>query len=224
MKNLFFTAIFLVVLCTTLTLYLEYKNRSFIEALPTPHAPATRSISSADGAITLESHESAITATSLPAPTIVNTITENSPPSVQEVPQTGKNALTETAENPFEDLIFEEHADDLSDRATEEVLLENQELASTEKEAHRRAVETMDRLTRDSSNLIYGGAGEPVSVYLMSGGEGQAFLEASSLLETPSEDRRSNEISRDVQDIWNQIPSVIEVDGMEIHFFPSDAP
>lgn len=215
MKPIFFTFILLVILGTAWTLYLEYSNRHFIENLSKPPVPVTQSVRIADAPAMPESREPTTIATPAPDTPNVNTLTEREQNSLQRAPHAESFAQTESSENPFEleAVIFEED----TEGSTEDVLLEDPESSVTENEERRRARETMNRLMRDPSKLIYGGAGEPVSIFLMSEGEGEVFLETSALLEPTPEERHSLELRGDLQSLWNQIPSVIEVNGMQIH-------
>lgn len=220
MKKVIVTAIVLLVLGTTWMLYLEYKNRRFIESLPKPPSTVRQPVDTIEAPTAAENSD-IVPVESTPSETAVrDTDTESEhthphpPPHVSE--------LTKTSENPFEALTLEDTIDDISEGSTEDVVLENQGLSAAEIEERRRATETINRVMMNPDNWIQGNPGEVGFTFALSKEDSEAFLKANAVLMPTQVNRQALEQSRNLNTPPNPVRPqetdfFVEFKGMKIY-------
>ena len=218
MKKVIATAIVLLVLGTTWMLYLEYKNRRFIESLPKPPSTVRQPVDTIETPTATENSD-IVPVESTPSKTAVR---HTDPESEHTHPHPHVSEPTETSENPFEALIFEDIVDDISEDLTEDVVLENQKLSAAEIEERRRARETINRVMMNPDNWVQGTPGEVGFTFALSREDNEAFLKANALLMPTQANRQALERPRNLNTPPNPIrpqetDSVIEFKGMKIY-------
>ena len=216
MKKVIVTAIVLLVLGTTWLLYLEHKNRRFIESLPKSPPPVRQHVDTLETSSAAE-NSNIVRVESTPSATAVRHTapeSEHTPPHVSEP--------TKAAENPFEALIFEDGVRDIPEESRETVVLENQKVSAAEIEARRRARETINRVVMNPDNWVQGTPGEIGFMFALSKEDNEAFLKANALLMPPQANRHALEPPRNLNTPPNPIrpqetDRVIEFKGMKIY-------
>ena len=103
MKKLFFTAILLIILCTTWMLYLNYSHKRFIDDIGIPPMPSTKSINTSD-TLTASNDEETVHVDVTPSETVSTTDTHTKAELVEKHPQ---NASVEEVRESFEKRLTE---------------------------------------------------------------------------------------------------------------------
>ena len=216
MKKVIATAIVLLVLGTTWMLYLEYKNRRFIENLPKPPSTVRQSVDTIETPSAVENSD-IVPVESMPSETAVRYTdpeSEHTHPHVSEP--------TETSENPFEALIFEDVVGDISEDSSENVVLENQKLSAAEIAERQGARETINRVMMNPDNWVRGTPGEVGFMFALSKEDSEAFLEANATLMPTQANRQAVEQPGNPNTLPNhfrprETNNFIEFKGMKIY-------
>lgn len=221
MKKVIVTATVLLVLGTTWMLYLEYKNRRFIESLPNPPSTVRQPVDTIEVPSTDENSD-IVPMEFTPSETAVRD-TDPESEHTRPHPHPHVSEPTETSENPFEALTLDDIIDDILKDSTEDIVLENQELSATEIEERRKATETINRVMMNPDNWIQGNPGEVGFTFALSKEDNEAFLKANALLMPPQANRQALERLRNPDTPPNPIRPqetdfFIEFKGMKIYF------
>lgn len=221
MKKVIGTAIVLLALGTTWMLYLEYKNRRFIESLPKPPSTVRQPVDTIE-APTAAENSNIVPVESTPSETAIR---HTAPESEHTHPHPHPHVSepTETSENPFEAFTLDDIIDDILKDSTEDVVLENQELSAAEIEGQRRATETINRVMMNPDNWVQGTPGEVGFTFALSKEDNEAFLKANALLMPTQANRQALERPRNLNTPPNptspqRTDNVIEFKGMKIYF------
>ena len=188
MKKIAFTAIFLFVLGTAGTLYLEQSNKRFLESLPKAPPTDEQPVSTANAPVIAED-EDIIPLTSMPSETIEKH-------TAHESEHTHPHPLdqTEAAVN-FEDTIPAPSADATVEPSFEDGLQEDSHILE-EVEKRVTATQTLTNIVYDPSNWVKGKPGEAGFTFALSAEEAEAFFGANALLNPTPANLRALEFLR----------------------------
>lgn len=174
MKKFAFTAIFLFVLATAGTLYLEQSNKRFLENLPKAPPTDEQPVSTANAPVITED-EDMTPLKSIPSETIEkHTVSESEHTHPHTLDQ------TEAAVN-FEDPIPEPSVDATVKPSFEDRLQADIDLLE-EVEKRVTATETLTNIVYNPSNWVKGKPGEVGFGFVLSREEAEAFFGANALL------------------------------------------
>ena len=180
MKKLFFTAILLIILCTTWMLYLNYSHKRFIDDIGIPPMPSTKSINTSD-TLTASNDEETVHVDVTPSETVSTTDThtkaelvEKHPQnaSVEEVRESFEKRLTEVdgsqttkTKDTFEDFL-ESHLETFleSEGITKEEYEEKKEIAQEVMQRLNNVDVVLLRQNEDGSWSLIGNEGENLGV------------------------------------------------------------
>lgn len=189
MKKVIVTAIVLLALSTTWMLYLEYKNRQFIESLPKPPVTVRQPGDTIETPAAAENSD-IVPMASTPWETVVRyTDPESEHTHPHPHPHPHVSEPTAASENPFEAPIFEDIVED----SRENIVLENQKLSAAEIEERRRARETINRVMMNPYNWVQRNPGEVGFMFALSKEDCEAFLKAKVLLMPTQANRQALE-------------------------------
>ena len=202
MKKIAFTAIFLFVLGTAGTLYLQQSNKRFLESLPKAPPTDEQPVSTTNAPVITED-EDITPLKSIPSETIErHTVSESEHAHPHPLDQ------TEAAVN-FEDPIPEPSADATVEPSFEDRLQEEDIHTLEELEKRVTATETLRNVVYDPSNWVKGKPGEVGFTFALSAEEAEAFFGANALLNPTPANLRALESLR------NPPPPPSEYTGQE---------
>lgn len=188
MKKIAFTAIFLFVLATAGTLYLEQSNKRFLESLPKAPLTDEQPVSTTNAPVITED-EDIIPLTSMPSETIEKH-------TVSESEHTHPHTLDQTqAAVNFEDPTPEPSTDATGESSFEDGLQEDIDLLE-EVEKRVTATETLRSIVYDPSNWVKGKPGEVGFRFALSAEQAEAFFGANALLNPTPANLRALEFLR----------------------------
>ena len=188
MKKIAFTVIFLFVLATAGTLYLEQSNKRFLESLPKAPLTDEQPVSTTNAPVIAED-EDIIPLTSMPSETIEKH-------TVSESEHTHPHPLDQTkAAVNLEDPIPEPSVGATVEPSFEDGLQEDIDLLE-EVEKRVTATETLRSIVYDPSNWVKGKPGEAGFRFALSAEEAEAFFGANALLNPTPANLRALEFLR----------------------------